>query len=66
MQILVSLFVANLIGFDWFEGEFNVIILLEPMSLRKELACNKTAFRCKNDVLYVKRDIFLHKFQLKC
>ena len=34
VQILVSLFVAILIGFDWFEGEFNVIILLEPMSLR--------------------------------
>ena len=34
MQILVSFFVEILIGFDWFEGEFNVIILLEPMSLR--------------------------------
>ena len=30
-------FVAILIGFDWFEGEFNVIILLEPMSLSKNL-----------------------------
>ena len=28
--------------------------------------CNKTAFRCKNDVLYMKRDIFLPKFRLKC
>ena len=34
MQILVSLFVAILTGFNCFEGEFNVIILLEPMSLR--------------------------------
>ena len=27
-------FCTILIGFDWFEGEFNVIILLEPMPLR--------------------------------
>ena len=63
MQILVSLFVAILIGFDWFEGEFNLIILLEPMPLRLRTYMQKTAFHSKNDVLYVKRDIFLPKFR---
>ena len=39
-------FVAILIGFDWFEGEFNVIILLEPMPF-KNLYAIKQLFAAK-------------------
>ena len=44
MQILVSLFVTILIGLDWFEGEFNVIILLEPMPLRLRIYMQQNSF----------------------
>ena len=65
MQILVSLFVAILIGFDGFEGEFGVII--KPMSLRIRTYVQYNSFSLQNEVLVVKLcDIFLSNFLLKC
>ena len=48
-------FYSNFNKFDWFEGEFNVIILLEPMSLFlyaiKQLFAAKMMF-CKWNVIF--------------